>query len=136
MLSSNAWINPNLSIYYNISKPRKFNMGYSFHRTLLVDAHSKHILILLLLIYSQNFKMLQEWFFEFEWDENRTQKRKSNRLLIKKVELQQHENFEASEFHTMGWGYYRWNNAGLSLQYSKKTWTPSPIIQRFIKGQT
>ena len=58
-------------------------MNYNFHRTLLADAHSKHILIILV-IYLQNFRKLQEWFSEFERDENKTQKRKSNRLLIKR----------------------------------------------------
>ena len=92
--SSIAWINPNLPICYNISKPQKFNMDYIFHRALLTDAHSKHILILLV-IYSQNLRKFHEWFSEFEWDENRTQKRKSIRLLIKMVEFQQDEHFEA-----------------------------------------
>ena len=44
--------------------------------------HSKHILIMLLIDW-WNFKKLQEWFSEFEWDEDRTQNRKSNSLLIK-----------------------------------------------------
>ena len=101
------------------AKPKKFNMDYNFHRTLLTDAHSKHILIISV-IYSYNLRKLHEWFSEFEWDENRTQKRKSNWLLIKKIQLQQHEHLEASESHIMGWGYYKWNNAVLSLQYSKK----------------
>ena len=135
LLSSIPWINPNLPICYNISKSPKFNMDYIFHRALLTDAHSKHILILLVM-YSQNLKKFQEWFSEFEWDENRTQKRKSIRLLIKMVEFQQQEHSEASELHIMGWGCYKWNNAVLSLQYNKKIWTPSSIIQSFIKGQT
>ena len=98
-----AWINLNLPVFCNISKPQKFNRDYNYHRALLTDNHRKHILILLI-TYSQNFRKLQEWFSEFEWDENRPQKRKSIRLLIKQVKFQQHEHFEASEFHIMGWG--------------------------------
>ena len=82
-LSSIASINLNLPICYNISKTQKFTMGCNFHRTLLADAHSKYILIILV-TYSQNFRKLQEWFSGFVWDENRTQKRKINSLLIKK----------------------------------------------------
>ena len=83
LLGSFASINMNLPIWHNISKPQKFNTDYNFYRTLLTDLHSEHLLIILV-IYSQNFRKLQEWFSEFEWDENRTQKIKSNRLLIKK----------------------------------------------------
>ena len=54
----------------------KFNMNYNFHKTLLADAHSKHVIIILI-IYLQNSRKLQEWFSEFERDENRTQKSKS-----------------------------------------------------------
>ena len=117
LLSWIAWINPNLPICYNISEPQYFNMDSNFYWSLLTDAHSKHILIILVK-YPQNFRRLQEWFSEFKWDENRTKTRKSNRLLITKVEFQQHKSFEASEFHMMGWGYYKWNNAVLSLQYN------------------
>ena len=113
--------------------PKNLTMDHNFCRTLLTDAHSKDILIISA-IYSQNFRKLQDWFSEFEWDENKTQIRKSNWLLIKKVEFQQHEHFEVSEFRIMSWRYYKWNNAALSLQYNKNTWTTSPIIQRFIKG--
>ena len=74
-------------------------MDYSFYsRILLADAHSKHILITLV-IDSQNFRNLQE----FERDENRIEK--IQKPTDKKVELQQDEHFEASEFHIMGWGY-------------------------------
>ena len=31
----------------------------------------------------------------------------------KKVELQQDEHFEVSEFHIMGWGHYKRNNTDL-----------------------
>ena len=56
-------------------------MDYSFHsRILLADAYRKHILIILVTD-SQNFRKLQE----FEGDENRTQKKKSIRLLIKRL---------------------------------------------------
>ena len=65
-----------MPIWYNISKIPKFNMDYNFHsRILLADAHSKHILITLV-IDSQNFRKLQK----FERDEDRTQNRKSNSL--------------------------------------------------------
>ena len=75
-LSSRAWIDPNLPKCYNISKNPKCNMDYSFHsRILLADAHSKRILITLV-IDSQNFRKLQK----FERDEDRTQNRKSNSL--------------------------------------------------------
>ena len=47
----------------------------------------------------------------------------------KNVEFQQDEHFEASEFHIMGWEYYKWNNATLFLD-CKKAWNPSPIIQK------
>ena len=52
-------------------------------RDLIPDAHSKHIPIVLV-VDSQNFRKLKEWFSEFERDENMTQKRKSIRLLIKR----------------------------------------------------
>ena len=61
-------------------------MDYNFHsRILVADAHRKHILIMLVTD-SRNFRKLQE----FEGDENRAQKKKSNRLL-----------------HIMGWEYYK-----------------------------
>ena len=83
-LSSTTWTDPNLLLCYDISKPPKFNMDCNFHgRILLAEAHRKHILIILI-IDSWNFRKLQEWFSEFEWDENRTKKRKSNRLLIER----------------------------------------------------
>ena len=76
-------------------------MDYNFHsRILLADAHSKHILIILVTD-SQNFRKLQE----FERDENKTQK--NQEATDKKVEFQQDEHFETSEFHIMGWGYYK-----------------------------
>ena len=46
------------------------------------DAHSNYILMILLIDW-WNFRKLQEWFSEFEWDEDRTQNRKSNSLVIK-----------------------------------------------------
>ena len=55
-------------------------------RILLADAHKKHILIILV-VDSQNFRKLQEWFYEFERDENMTQKRKSNSLIVSKGSL-------------------------------------------------
>ena len=59
LLSPIARINLSLPRCYNKSNRQKFNMDYNFHRTLLTDAYSKHILILLI-IYSQNFRKLQE----------------------------------------------------------------------------
>ena len=44
--------------------------------------HSKNILTIFFIDW-WNFRKLQEWFSEFEWDEDRTQNRKSNSLLIK-----------------------------------------------------
>ena len=115
LLGSMAWINLNLPIYYNISKPQKFNIDYNFHRTLLTDAHSKHLLIILV-IYSQNFRKLHEWFSEFEWDENRIQKIKSNRLLIKKCRISAAWKFWNLRIPYQGLGYYKWNNAVLFFQ--------------------
>ena len=67
-------------------------MDYNFHSEILQgDANSKHILIILF-IHRWNFKKSEEWFSEIEWDENRTQNRKSNNLLIKKVEFQLDEH--------------------------------------------
>ena len=67
LLSSIAWINPNLSILYKISNPQTFNMDYNFYRTLSADVYSKHILIILV-ICSLNLRKLQKWLSEFEWD--------------------------------------------------------------------
>ena len=83
MLSSITWIDTNLPICYGIFETPKFHMDYNFYSGILLgDAHSKHILIILLIDW-WNFRKLQEWFSEFEWDEDRTQNRKSNSLLIK-----------------------------------------------------
>ena len=54
-------------------------------------------------------KVTYEWLSKFEWDENRTQK--IQYATDRKVEFQQDEYFEASEFnisefHIIGWGYY------------------------------
>ena len=116
--SSIVLINLNLAICYNVSKPQKFNIDYNFHRTLLTDAHSKHILITLV-IYSQNFRKLQEWFSKFEWDENRTQKKKSNWLLIKKTQK------------SVSWVGGITNEIKLFCVYdiTKKTSTASPFIR-------
>ena len=38
----------------------------------------------------------------------------------KKMEWQQKEDFEASEIHVMGLGYYKWNNAILLSECKKK----------------
>ena len=106
LLCSIPWIYPNFPICYDISKPPKFYMDYNFHsRIVLADAHSKYILIILV-IHSQNFRKLTELFSELEQDENRTQKRKSNkrRKTVKKVEYWQGDLLEATEFNIMGWG--------------------------------
>ena len=60
-------------------KPQNFTfIIYNFQgRILRGDAHSKHILIILV-IDSWNFRQFQEWFSEFQWDEDRKQNRKSN----------------------------------------------------------
>ena len=82
--SSIAWINPILPICYGIYKTPKLSMDYNVHNGILLgDANSKHIIIILVIV-SWNFRKLQEWFSEFEWNENRTQKTKSNKLLIKR----------------------------------------------------
>ena len=83
-LSWITWIDPSLLIYWGISETPKFLMDYSFHSGILLgDAHSKHILIILLIV-SWHFRKLQECFPEFDWDKDRTQNRKSNSLLIKR----------------------------------------------------
>ena len=51
---------------------------------------------------------------EFQWDEGRTQNRKSNSSADEKVQFQQDQH-EASEFHIIGWQYYRLNNSALLL---------------------
>ena len=84
LLNPMAWIDPNLSICCGIYELPKFNTNFR-GRILLADADSKHILIILVVdLDSQNFRKLQEWFSESERDENMTQKRKSNRLLMKR----------------------------------------------------
>ena len=61
----------------------KCSHDYNFCSGILLgDAHSNYILIILLIDW-WHFRKLQEWFSEFEWDEDRTQNRKSNSLLIK-----------------------------------------------------
>ena len=63
----------NLPIYYDISKTQKFNMNYNFQsRIPLADAHSKHILIILV-IDSRNFRKLHMNGF-LNLNEMRTQK--------------------------------------------------------------
>ena len=84
-------------------------MDYNFHsRIPLADAHSKHILIILV-IDSWNFRKLHMNDF-LNLNEMRTTQ-KIQYSTDKKVEFQQDENFEASkihisEFHIMVWGYY------------------------------
>ena len=90
-------------------------MDYNFYRGILLgDAHSKHILIILLIDW-WNFRKLQEWFFAFEWDEDRTQNRKPNSVPIKTWNYSRMNIFEALEFCIMDWEYYKWNNAALFL---------------------
>ena len=105
-------------------------MNYNFHSGILLgDVHSKDILIIVVRDL-WNFRKSQEWFSEFQWNEDRTQKRKTNRSTDKK-EFQQDEH-EASEFHIIGWECYKRNNAALFLE-CKYAWNPSPIIQSFSK---
>ena len=62
LLSSRAWIDPNLPKCYNISKNPKFNMDYSFHsRILLAAAHSKRILIILVIDFTEFQKVTEIW---------------------------------------------------------------------------
>ena len=61
----------------------KFHMDHNFYSGILLgDAHSKHILIILLTDW-WNFRKLQAWFSAFEWDEDRTLNKKPNSPLIK-----------------------------------------------------
>ena len=79
-------------------------MDYSFHsRILSADAHSKHILITLV-IDSQNLRK-----FYRNLNEMKTGHRIENPIVYQKknMEFQQDKHFEASEFHIMGWGYYK-----------------------------
>ena len=48
------------------------------------------------------------------WREQNTEQ-KTEQCINKNVEFQQDEGFEDSEFHIMGWEYYRWNNGTLFL---------------------
>ena len=58
-------------------------MDYNFYcRIPLDNAHSKHILIILLIDW-RNLRKLPEWFSVFQWDEDRTQNRTFNSLRIK-----------------------------------------------------
>ena len=64
-MSSMAWIHLSLPICYDISETPKFHMDYNLHSGILLDdAHSNHILIILVLD-SWNFRKGQERFFEF-----------------------------------------------------------------------
>ena len=63
-------IDPSLPICSDISETPKFHMAYNFYSGILLgDTHNKHILIILLIDW-WNFRKLQEWFSEFEWDED------------------------------------------------------------------
>ena len=66
LLISIAWIDPNFPICYDIFKPQRFNTNFR-SRILFADAHSKHILMILV-VDSYNFGKLLEWFSEFEPD--------------------------------------------------------------------
>ena len=88
-------------------------MDYNVHNEILLgDAHSKHILIILV-IHSWNFIKLEEWFSEFEWNDNRTQKIKSNRLLIKRWDFSRMNILNAKNFISWAEGI---TNAALSNQ--------------------
>ena len=49
------------------------------------------------------------------WEQNTEQK--IQQTTDKKVEFQQDEDSEASEFNIMDWEYYKWNNNALFLEY-------------------
>ena len=62
-------------------------MDYNFHSGILLgDAHSKYIIIILV-IDSWNFRKLQEWFSEFERHKDRIQNGKYNTPLKKRCNL-------------------------------------------------
>ena len=67
------------------------------------------------------------------WEQNKEQK--IQQTTDKKVEFQQDEHSEASEFNIMDWEYYKWNNNALFLE-CKQAWNPPPIMQRFIEVLT
>ena len=99
--------------------PKNLTWINNFHgRILLPDAHTKHILITLV-IDSQNFRKLQEWFSHFEQDENITQKRKSNRLLIKRWNFSRICILKAQNSISWTRVIIIWNNAILSLEHKK-----------------
>ena len=58
LMSSIAWINTDLPICYNISKPQKFYMDCNLYRTPLTDAHSKHLLIILVIYLHKKHELL------------------------------------------------------------------------------
>ena len=95
-------------------------MDYNFHSGILLgDAHSKHILIILLIDW-WNFRKLQEWFSEFEWGKDRPEKeQKTQQSTDRNMEFQYDEHFEASEFCIKGWEYYKWINAALGVLHMK-----------------
>ena len=101
-------------------------------RILLADAHCKHNLIILVAD-SQNFRKLQEWFSEFEWDESRTQKRKSNRLLIKKWNFSRMSILRTQ--NSISWAGVITNDAVLSMGHRKnmKSFSLHPKVHQRLK---
>ena len=59
------------------------------------------------------FKRVTEMILWIWWRQNTEQK--IEQPIDNNVEFQQDEDFEALEFHIMGWEYYKWNNAILFL---------------------
>ena len=97
MLSAITRIGPSLPICYDISETPKFHKDYNFHSGIILgDAHSKHIIIILV-IDSWNFRELQESFAEILRGQKTEQKIEQS--TYKNVEFQQDQHFEASEFH-------------------------------------
>ena len=130
VLSSITWTDPSLPICYDLSETLKFRMDYNFFCGILYgDSHSKHILIILV-INSWNFRKLQEWFSEFEWDEDRTQNRKSNNYWLKRWNFSRMSILKSQ--NSISREYYILNNAVLFLE-CKLAWNPSPIVQVFGK---
>ena len=78
MLSSITWIDPNLPIWYKISKIPKFNIDYNFHhRILLADPIGN--------IFSSYWSQILRTSETYRnLNETRTKHRRTNKLLIKR----------------------------------------------------
>ena len=95
-----AWIDPNLSICYGIYELPKCNTNFR-GRILLADAHSKHILIILVVDLVAEFQKVTGMIFWIwtRWEHDT--KEQIQKATDKKVEFQQDEHFDSSEFHIM-----------------------------------